>query len=504
MMTYQVDLANLKYMSDVNGKPDLERALALLKAESGVKDKEIPRRAEVESLLALLRMLNAEGIPQADLRGFYCFCRIPHISKEFDLVKICDDFMLDIELKSGVVSAGQIEHQLTENRYYLKGLNRKSIKLFTFVESSSALYCLTGDGFAECRLITLVECMSGLRAIKDVEFGGLFAPNEYLVSPINDRERFIKGDYFLTDQQRNFKKQFIEYVHGMGPSGFVLQGGAGTGKTLLLYDIARDMSLNSASPAYIVHCAPLEDVHREFNRNNRKLKIVHVKNAESCSFRGCPFVGIDEAHRIYKDDLESLVEKLTENDVPFMASLDPCQALSKSEVNRDVLSELKRTIPAERCLKLKKKIRSNEDICKFIDGLYDKALSVESSRESIKLVYTYSVSQAMEAVAEFVAQGYKYIELSLSRYSSGRIDDYSLHGGCPSTHRVIGQEFDKVVMVVPPFFYYEGRRLKAEEHPYPEYLTDRLLYEGMTRARTSLALVFDRNSAVFERALELM
>ena len=56
---------------------------------------------------------------------------------------------------------------------------------------------------------------------------------------------------------------------------------------------------------------------------------------------------------------------------------------------------------------------------------------------------------------------------------------------------VIGQEFDKVVMTLPNQFYYEDRILKADSHPNPNYLLTQLLYQGLTRAKTGIALIVE-------------
>lgn len=52
------------------------------------------------------------------LRLFYSF-QIPKLGKEFDLLQIKDDQIVNIELKSGSVSDEAIRRQLIQNRYYL-------------------------------------------------------------------------------------------------------------------------------------------------------------------------------------------------------------------------------------------------------------------------------------------------------------------------------------------------------------------------------------------------
>jgi hypothetical protein len=58
-----------------------------------------------------------------------------------------------------------------------------------------------------------------------------------------------------------------------------------------------------------------------------------------------------------------------------------------------------------------------------------------------------------------------------------------------NTHTVIGQEFDKVCMIIDDDFYYEGDHLKGRRHPNPDHIFEKLLYQGLTRVRNKLAII---------------
>ena len=67
------------------------------------------------------------------LRFFYSY-QIPRLGKEFDLLQIKEDQIINIELKSGVVSDEAIRRQLIQNRYYLSVLGRP-IQSYTYISS---------------------------------------------------------------------------------------------------------------------------------------------------------------------------------------------------------------------------------------------------------------------------------------------------------------------------------------------------------------------------------
>lgn len=75
------------------------------------------------------------------LRFFYSF-QIPRLGKEFDLLQIKDNHIVNIELKSGVVSDQAIRKQLIQNRYYLSVLGRP-IQSYTYISSQNRLVRLT-------------------------------------------------------------------------------------------------------------------------------------------------------------------------------------------------------------------------------------------------------------------------------------------------------------------------------------------------------------------------
>ena len=58
-----------------------------------------------------------------------------------------------------------------------------------------------------------------------------------------------------------------------------------------------------------------------------------------------------------------------------------------------------------------------------------------------------------------------------------------------NTHTVIGQEFEKVCMIIDDNFSYKGNKLVAKWHPNPDYLFEQLLYQGLTRVRSKLAII---------------
>nr|WP_315396337.1 hypothetical protein [uncultured Duganella sp.] len=89
----------------------------------------------------------------------------------------------------------------------------------------------------------------------------LFDPSDYLVSPFNSTAKFLAGKYFLTLQQAEIKNKTTDSFNSLKAAKFIsIIGGAGTGKTLLIFDIAKHLIASKKKPL-IIHCGQLNHGH---------------------------------------------------------------------------------------------------------------------------------------------------------------------------------------------------------------------------------------------------
>lgn len=189
---------------------------------------------------------------------FYVGYKIQHISKEFDLLRFGSNYIINIELKNSSEEE-KIKKQLQRNKYYLIHIN-KVVHNFTYVVQTNQLYKLNGQEELELtsfELLTQLLTNQNLMVLDNPD--SLFNPSDYLVSPFNSTEKFINNQYFLTNQQEDIKNQVTTKI-GKGVARFIsINGGPGTGKTLLTYDIIK--YVKNTCNTLIVHCGQLNDGH---------------------------------------------------------------------------------------------------------------------------------------------------------------------------------------------------------------------------------------------------
>ncbi|MAQ77227.1 hypothetical protein CL684_01765 [Candidatus Campbellbacteria bacterium] len=148
---------------------------------------------EVEDLLKLVARLTKESKNINIFDGYYIGYTIPQISKEFDLLKITENSVVNIELKS---EAGEekIKKQLIRNKYYLEILGKDYIYNITYQSNEDKFYILNGKELNELEILDLIKILVEYPLVSDLDL--LFNPSEFLVSPFNSTDKFMKMNIF--------------------------------------------------------------------------------------------------------------------------------------------------------------------------------------------------------------------------------------------------------------------------------------------------------------------
>lgn len=431
---------------------------------------------EIDGLRRLADRLSDAGAAYDSLHFYYSF-QIPKLGKEFDLLQIGADRIVNIELKSEAVSDEKIRKQLLLNKHYLASLG-KDVYSFTFISGTGRLVRLTGsEKLAEADFSEIKARLTPEKECCMEEIEQLFGEDKYLISPLEDPDKFLRRDYFLTSQQKDIKGKILRAISERKSLIQGFTGLPGTGKSLLLFDLA--MWLSDRDRGCVLHCGKVSEQMRRLDTLLKRIDFLcagEVLAAEDFGpqLEGYSFLCVDEGHRLTEQELRRILDFSKSRKIPVILSYDCEDDIHVLERGNDISTVLAQE-PEFMKYQLTNRIRTNARMSNFIRNL------VHISGNQKKNVY------------DCVSVSYAENEAQRDIFT----EDYLKKGYCcPDADN--GKEYDKVVMVLDEAFYYSAdgylrcHREKAVS----------ALFHGLNRAKTELALVVVNNGPVFGRIIQ--
>lgn len=420
------------------------------------------REWELESMKALVRELEVHMQDVHALRFFYSF-QVPRLGKEFDLLQIKDDQIVNIELKSGKVSDEAVRKQLLQNRYYLS-VQGKMIQSYTYISSQERLVRLNNhDHIVEADWDQL--CLALQRQSKDYEgdIEDLFQAEMYLFSPVTEPERFLNKEYFLTSQQKDIERKILDKIRKVKYGYFWFSGLPGTGKTLLLYDIAMKLSVHQK--VCMIHCG---ETGKEWKiLHDRLLRIAFLSDSqlEECpDLKEYSAILVDEAHLLSVKELHRILELSEKHPVIF--SGDDEDMISDEEMDRTMLREIEH-LPDIQSFHLTNRIRTNAELSSFIQNM----MHLPEKRMVRYYPHIQVVYANDEEEAGILLKGYQ----------------------------------NQLVFIIDERYYYDEKgylREQRQKHQKPTAV--RTLFHRLNEAREEFAIIVKGNEAVYEVLLDLL
>ena len=448
--------------------------LSRLECHLSERDRPLKVRAwEINSMRALVDQLEKYMPEVYRLRLFYSF-QILRLGKGFDLLQVKENQIVNIELKSGAVSEDAIRRQLIQNRYYLSILGRP-VRSYTYISSQNRLVRLTNhDHIVEAEWEQLCAELQE----KSADFSGnledLFQAEWYLISPLTQPERFLKKEYFLTAQQKDIERQILKSIRIKRGGYYHFSGLPGTGKTLLLYDIA--MKLSGRQMVCIIHCGASG---QEWKRLHERLRrIVWVSDSQiTAEMRLDEYetVLVDEAHLLDKETLENIVEAAGKRPVIFTSDCE--DQLSPEEVDQSVKLGIAK-LPEIQTFRLTNRIRTNEEISSFVQNMMHIP-DYKSGRRfpHVTVFYANDDQEAANLIQDAKKQGYQHLLES----------------------EVAEKAYDSVAIILDGNYFYDSKKyLRSKKR------TVRNLFHQLNSAKEKLMLIVKDNEPFYAMLLGLL
>lgn len=439
---------------------------------------------ELESMRALVERLELHMQDVSALRLFYSF-QIPRLGKEFDLLQIRENQIINIELKSGAVSEEAIQKQLIQNRYYLSALG-KPIQSYTYISSQNQLMRLTNhDHVIEASWNQLCAALQkeGKDYSGDIE--NLFRAEWYLFSPLTEPNRFLNKEYFLTAQQRDIKRQILKKICEEQTGYFSFSGLPGTGKTLLLYDIA--MKLSNRQQVCIIHCGEAGKKWEILHKRLQRIDFLSDNQLETqFSLEDYHAILVDEAHLLSVEKLNVLLNM--SEDRPIIFSSDSEEMISPKEIDQSTMKRMEE-LPNLQTFRLTNRIRTNAELSSFIQNMMH--LPVRKNQNEfphVSVVYANDTKEADTLVQDYVRQGYQY-------FPQGESTELGI---------TAVRDTEKMVVILDERYYYDDEQYLRSRNLMRNGQSEvRSLFHLLNQAKENLTFVVKGNETVYGILLDM-
>lgn len=377
----------------------------------------------------------------------------------------------------------------------------KPLHIYTFISNENKLYKLVirnnGDEIEEITFNELCNILMSQEVVTFNNIDDLFNPSDYLVSPFNSPEKFMSEGYFLTVQQEQIYKEIQTKLSDTATNFIALTGGAGTGKTLLTYHIAKE-TIQRGKKVLILHCAPLNSGH-QILMDEYNWSIYMPKYAPNTI--DFDLIIIDEAQRMYPYQFDKYIKEVRTLNKKCIFSYDEKQYLRDNEKQYHTKERIEKELLCTP-YKLTDKIRTNKEIAYFIRQLFNIKKNIPNiDYTNIELIYCKDCYSAKLLLQELLERGWKTPNYTPGTRSFFHYEAY-LSNDTESAHSVVGQEFNNVVVVIDESFKYNSQGDLIADNTY--YSQRQMLYQIITRTRKKLHIVIINNEVMLNRCIDIL
>ena len=257
----------------------------------------------------------------------------------------------------------------------------------------------------------------------------------------------------------------------------LLEGLPGTGKTLLLYDIA--MKLSRRQQICMIHCGNAGKEWKILHKRLQRIAFLSDNQlTENTELKHYSAVLVDEAHLLSSEKLQILLTQ-SEGEVPVIFSSDSEDAICPEELGVNTL-KLIENLPEIQMFHLTNRIRTNAELSSFIQNmihLTDRKTSKPYPHVSV--VYANNEEETAALLEDYIHQGYEY-EITAVR------------------------DIKRLVIILDERYYYDQNRYLRSKH-FKEGRPDvRNLFHQLNQAKEELSIIVRENTYVYETLLTLL
>lgn len=464
-------------------------------AKQPVKRSEFNELAKITQQLLEIRSFGMSSMKQ---QGFFLNCvTYSGVREEFDVLRFGKSSILNLELKSKKPKK-DIEYQLRSHQHLLSILGQP-IHLFAYIAEEDKLFRLDKkDQLVESSMEELCDSIDSnfqsRNLLDDIDFSSM------LISPYSEPQKFSRHKYFLTSEQIDICNNIIASPKKLKS----ISGGPGTGKTLLLFDIAKKMK-HKGKRILIIFVAKLSHKEQSDFSEFLDVDIISIHDFTKPLADKYDVILIDEAQRLWENNYEDLISLQNKC---LIFSVDHNQTLHPAERNLNIEEKLIENADVENFW-LNTKFRNNPSMSSFIQKFLNlKAPKVQPEYyPDVSAVFFNSELDATNYIKEKVSSEEKFVPIEPTQYitkTTSNLKRKHHFGSSIATHSTIGREYDNILIPIDNYYFYDSdAKLDSSYTNYP-YLEHSLLFEALTRVRKKLIIVVIQNIPVYQTVLEIL
>ncbi|MBO7401634.1 MAG: hypothetical protein J6U10_01435, partial [Lachnospiraceae bacterium] len=313
------------------------------------------------------------------------------------------------------------------------------------------------------------------------------------------------------NQQNDIKRQILKKIREHKEArqkallviGFT--GLPGTGKTILLFDIA--MQLSRFDKVCVFHMGAHEKELEQLDERLKRIDFYYFADKERLAgIKPYSAIFVDEGHRTKKEDVDYILDLAKTWDVPVIFSYDLEEPISPKEREDSGYMHMSRAEGFTE-YRLTNRIRLNIELSSFIKSvMYAAGPSRRREYPSVSVVFG-SGCEAEKLIKSYIDSGSVYIyDSSLSQPSTGLVFKEAapalMATECVEVQDATCKEFDKIVMMIDDSFTYDEQGFLRSKTGGNRIV--RNLFHGLSRAKEHIAIVVRDNKYVFDILLSIL
>ena len=421
-----------------------------------------------------------------------------NFKEQFDVLRFANGSVLNIELKSSMPDGGRDEiFDQLDRHTYLLGTLGKIVYAFTFVLDSKQIFRIAEGELVVSSFDDIAKCIENdyieENALESMDSTSI------LISPYSEPNKFVESRYFLNQQQKPIRDEILKCQSGK----FCISGGAGTGKSLVLFDLAK--KFKKSKSVLFIFVASISDTKKLSNLYGFVFKsISEIEITDVNYLNKFDVILIDEAQRLTKKQYDGLIQSMA----TIIFSVDRAQTLKPAEKNTDIEALLKEN-PSVKTFNLKTRVRTDEALSTFIKKLFNlKERKIQPMEfPKVNVVYYDDYAMAKDFIIDCKdVEDYHCIEIAdYTTVSSGKKKREQIFPNSKNGFSVIGREYNNVLIPIDDRIgYNEDARLIATTKEFYPYLATNNLFEGITRVKQNLLFVVINNPKMFKIIPEIV